>query len=97
MERLQKSTNVYVKSISRRCDGSEDKEKGLPVSLLGRTFVSHGEDFGPDSEFGNCLIALGRANDRMGSFQESFATDAATLWLDSIERNLAMMKDYQVS
>lgn len=62
MERLQKSMNTYVKHLSRRCDGFEDKEKGLPVSFLGRTMIAHGEDFEPNSEFGNCLIGESRLN-----------------------------------
>lgn len=48
--------NVYVKSVSKRCETSEDKEKGLPIAYMGRTMAAHGEDFEPDSEFGNCLI-----------------------------------------
>jgi hypothetical protein len=55
MERLQKSMTVYVKSLSKRNEG-EDKEKTLPVAYLGQTMIHHGEDFEPDSEFGNCLI-----------------------------------------
>ena len=58
MDRLQKSMNVYVKSLSRRGETFEDKEKGLPVSYLGRTMISHGEEFEPDSEFGNNLIGM---------------------------------------
>lgn len=48
--------NSYTKSMSRRVDGNVDKEKGLPVSYLGRTMIAHGEDFEQDSEYGNCLI-----------------------------------------
>lgn len=55
MEKLQKSTTVYVKSLSKRNE-IEDKEKILPVAYLGQTMINHGEDFEPDSEFGNCLI-----------------------------------------
>lgn len=55
MEKLQKSMTVYVKSLSRRNE-VEDKEKVLPVGYLGQTMIHHGEDFEPDSEFGNCLI-----------------------------------------
>lgn len=47
---------VYVKSLSTRNEG-EDKEKLLPVGYLGQVMISHGEDFEPDSEFGNCLIS----------------------------------------
>lgn len=56
MERLHKSMNSYTKSMSKRAEGVDDKEKGLPVSYLGRTMIAHGEDFEPDSEYGNCLI-----------------------------------------
>jgi hypothetical protein len=55
MEKLHKSTTVYVKSISKRND-TEDKEKVLPIAYLGQTMMYHGEDFESDSEFGNCLI-----------------------------------------
>lgn len=56
MEKLHKSTTVYVKSLSKRND-TDDKEKVLPVGYLGQTMMHHGEDFEPDSEFGNCLIS----------------------------------------
>jgi hypothetical protein len=56
MEKLQKSMTIYVKSLSKRNE-VEDKEKILPVGYLGQTMIHHGEDFEPDSEFGNCLIS----------------------------------------
>jgi len=88
--------NAYVKWLGRRGETFEDKEKGLPVSYLGRTMVSHGEDFQDDSEYGNCLIAMGRANERIAGIQEHFVADATTTWLESLERSVAMMKEYQV-
>ncbi|KAI0095905.1 BAR-domain-containing protein [Daldinia grandis] len=94
-ERLQKSMNTYVKSLSRRGETFEDKEKGLPVSYLGRTMMSHGEDFEPDSEFGNCLIAMGRTNERIAGIQETYVAQATSYWLEGLERSLAMMKEYQ--
>ena len=56
MEKLHKSTTVYVKSLSKRNE-VEDKEKVLPVAYLGQTMMHHGEDFETNSEFGNCLIS----------------------------------------
>jgi BAR domain len=97
MERLQKSMNLYVKWLGRRSEVSEDKDKSLPISYLGRSMISHGEEFQPDSEFGNCLIAMGRANERVSGIQETFTNEATTTWLESLERSLAMMKEYQVS
>ncbi|KAK7994177.1 hypothetical protein PG989_007558 [Apiospora arundinis] len=97
MDRLHKSMNVYSKSISKRCESAEDKEKGLPVSYMGRTMMSHGEDFDPDSEFGNCLIVMGRANEQIAGIQENYSAQATSYWLESLERNLAMMKEYQAA
>lgn len=56
MEKLHRSMTVYVKSLSKRNE-ADDKEKILPVGYLGQTMIHHGEDFEPDSEFGNCLIS----------------------------------------
>lgn len=97
MERLQKSMTAFVKWIGRRGEVYEDKEKGVPISYLGRTMVSHGEDFEPDSEFGSCLVTLGRADERLAANQEQFAADATAAWLESLERSLAMMKEYQAA
>lgn len=51
---MQKSTNGYIKAISKRSD-IEGKEKTLPIAHMGGTMISHGEDFEPDSDFGQCL------------------------------------------
>lgn len=56
MEKLQKSMNIYMKSITKRAE-IEDKEKTLPVAHLGGTMISHGEDFELNSEFGQCLTS----------------------------------------
>uniref|UniRef100_L2FZT3 Bar domain-containing protein n=1 Tax=Colletotrichum fructicola (strain Nara gc5) TaxID=1213859 RepID=L2FZT3_COLFN len=97
MERLQKSTSTYVKWIARRGEGFEDKEKGLPIAFVGRMMISHGEEFESDSEFGACLLALGRTNERLAGIQEGYATEITNNWLESVERSLAMMKEYQAA
>ncbi|KAL2038453.1 hypothetical protein N7G274_008792 [Stereocaulon virgatum] len=94
MERLQRSMTAYVKTLSKRQEG-DDKEKILPVAYLGSTMVSHGEDFEDDSEFGQCLMGLGRTNERIGRIQETYVANATTSWLESLERSLAQMKEYQ--
>jgi UDP-2,3-diacylglucosamine pyrophosphatase LpxH len=96
MERLNRSANTYVKHISRR-DAGEEKEKQLPVAYFGSTMVSHGDDFEPDSEFGQCLSALGRANERIARMQETYSANATSSWLESIERSLVQMKEYQAA
>ncbi|KAM5356655.1 hypothetical protein ACJ41O_003301 [Fusarium nematophilum] len=95
MERMQKSMGAYVKWISRRNELLDDKERGSPVSYLGRTMAAHGEDFEQDSEFGNCLLSLGRANERIAGIQECYVDCANATWMDNLERSLAMMREYQ--
>jgi hypothetical protein len=51
---MQKSTNAYIKTVSKRSE-IEGKEKILPIAHMGGTMVSHGEDFDTDSELGQCL------------------------------------------
>ena len=41
-------------------------------------------------------IGLGRTNDRIARFQETYVSNATNGWLESLERSLAMMKEYQV-
>lgn len=40
---------------------------------------------------------MGRTNERIGRMQETYVANATTNWLESLERSLAQMKEYQVS
>ena len=91
---MHASTQGYVKSISRR-DAGEGKEKQLPIGYFGSVLTAHGDDFEPDSEFGQCLLALGRANERLARMQETYVANATSSWLESLERSLIQMKEYQ--
>lgn len=96
MDRLQQSSTAYIKSLSRR-DAGEGKEKQLPVGHFASTLIHHGDDFEPDSEFGLCLTHLGRANERIARMQETYVANATSGWIESTERSLAQMKEYQKS
>jgi hypothetical protein len=61
MDKMHKSTTAYIKSLSKRDEG-DDREKVLPVARFGQTLANHGDDFEPDSEFGNCLIGWSTPN-----------------------------------
>lgn len=96
MEKLHKSMTLYTKAMSKRNEG-EDKEKTLPVAYLGGTMIGHGEDFESDSEFGRCLTTFGQANERIARTQETYVASATSSWLESLERSLAQMKEYQAA
>ena len=96
MERMQKSMNTFIKWSSRTCDAAEDKERGTPLASLGRSMAVQGENLEADSELGNCLVAMGRANERIAGIQEHFVEDASSTWWEHLERSVAMMKEYSV-
>lgn len=42
-------------------------------------------------------LVLGRTNERVARIQENYVTDATASWLESLERSLAQMKEYQTA
>jgi hypothetical protein len=45
----------------------------------------------------NILIAMGRANEALSRRQESYVANSTSLWLESLEKSLAQMKEYQTA
>ena len=39
---------------------------------------------------------MGKTNERIARIQETYVANATTNWLESLERSLAQMKEYQV-
>ncbi|KAL4928701.1 BAR domain protein [Aspergillus undulatus] len=96
IDRIHKSMTAYVKSVSKRSEG-DDKEKTLPVAHLGASMITHGEDYDANNEYGRCLTMFGRAEERLARIQESYISQATSSWLESLERSLTQLKDYQAS
>ncbi|KAF8244773.1 BAR-domain-containing protein [Wilcoxina mikolae CBS 423.85] len=96
MDKLHATMNTYVKSMSKRKEG-DDKEKMLPVDVLAQAMIAHGEEFESDSLFGTCLIMMGQANEKVARVQDSYVQTASESWLESLERSLAQMKEYQAA
>ncbi|KAL4980224.1 hypothetical protein BDW66DRAFT_125891 [Aspergillus desertorum] len=96
IDRIHKSMSAYVKSISKRSEG-DDKEKTLPIAHLGGSMITHGEDYDANSEYGRCLTMFGRAEERLARIQEAYIAQATSSWLESLERSLTQLKDYQTS
>ncbi|RPB05624.1 BAR-domain-containing protein [Choiromyces venosus 120613-1] len=95
-EKLHNTMNVYIKSVSQKSVG-EDREKMLPVDVMAQAMISHGEEFESDSVFGNCLIKMGHANEKIARVQDSYVAAASESWLESLERFLTQMKEYQAA
>lgn len=96
MEKMHEAMNGYIKAISKRSE-AERKDKTLPIAYMGANMIAHGEDFEHDSEFGQCLTGMGRTQERLARSQETFITAATDSWLDSLDRSLVQMKEYQAA
>ncbi|KAL4919409.1 hypothetical protein BDW62DRAFT_178861 [Aspergillus aurantiobrunneus] len=96
VDRIHKSMAAYVKSVSKRSEG-DDKEKTLPIAHLGGSMITHGEDYDANSEYGRCLTMFGRTEERLARIQETYIAQATSSWLESLERSLTQLKDYQTS
>lgn len=96
MEKMQESTNAYMKAMAKKTE-LDRKEKTLPIAYMGASMITHGEDFEHDSEFGQCLNAFGRTQERLARSQESYIIAATDGWLESLERSLVQMKEYQAA
>lgn len=44
----------------------------------------------------NGAIAMGRTNQMISGYQDEYVADATTSWLQTLEKSLAQMKEYQV-
>ncbi|RPA87310.1 BAR-domain-containing protein [Ascobolus immersus RN42] len=96
MEKMHNATNIYIRSVSKRKE-QDDKEKMLPLDSLSQSLIYHGEEFEHDSTFGTCLTKFGLANERIARLQDTYVERASATWLETTERSLAQMKDYQVA
>ncbi|KAI0742424.1 hypothetical protein C8Q80DRAFT_906683 [Daedaleopsis nitida] len=74
----------------------ENEEKLMTVDALGVVMIKHGEEFGDDSAYGQCLVNFGRAHCSIASLQESFATTFEETYLTAIRQSEDEIKEYQM-
>ncbi|KAL7785495.1 BAR domain-containing protein [Trichoderma ceciliae] len=96
MERLLKSMNIYTRWLSRHCDALEDRNRSLPLAHLGRTMSAHAAELS-DTEYSRRLASMGNANEQLAELQTTYLDCANATWLQHIERNLVMMREYQAA
>lgn len=87
--------NIYTRWLARHCDALEDRSRSLPLAHLGKTMTAHAAEL-PDAEYSRRLASMGSANEQLAELQATYLDCANATWTQHIERNLAMMKDYQV-
>ncbi|KAF8127618.1 hypothetical protein EV363DRAFT_1298060 [Boletus edulis] len=95
--RLQAASEDYhhVLSKKRESPSSGEAEKLMPLDALGIVMVTHGEEYGDDSAFGTCLVALGRAHCKIATLQEAYGLMFQDTFVVSCERFAQDIKDYE--
>ncbi|KAF8555166.1 BAR-domain-containing protein [Imleria badia] len=95
--RLQAASEDYHHVLSKKKESpsSGEAEKLMPLDALGIVMVTHGEDYGDDSAFGACLVALGRAHCKVATLQEAYGLTFRDTFISSCERFARDIKDYE--
>jgi hypothetical protein len=91
---MKKSADVYIRTMAKS-HKFDEKEMQIPIAYFGSTMVKHSDELDQESQLGQCLGQLGRANERIARIQENYCTNATGSWLESLERSLIQLKDYQ--
>ena len=91
--RLYASTKTYVRWLSKKY-ANDQKLKEPPIAQLGTAMINHSGDFEDDVEFGQCLLALGEVQEKLGRVQEGYLANVVSCWQESLEHSLSQMADY---
>ncbi|KIJ41017.1 hypothetical protein M422DRAFT_255868, partial [Sphaerobolus stellatus SS14] len=96
IERLHAASSEYHGYLQKKKEylTVEEGVKMLPIDALGAVMMSHGEEFGQDSAFGQCLVKLGRAHSKIATLQESFALTFKDTYLTSLNERLEDIEEY---
>ncbi|KAI9463493.1 BAR-domain-containing protein [Boletus coccyginus] len=95
--RLQAASEDYHHVISKKKESpsSGETEKLMPLDALGIVMVTHGEEYGNESAFGTCLVAMGRAHCKIATLQEAYGLTFRDTFITSCESFAQDIKDYE--
>lgn len=94
LDELHEAMSTYIHVQTKKYPNSRGT-KATPIDHLGTVMMSHGEEFGSDNPFGDCLIKLGIGHQKVASFQDEFVAKLSEGYMESLDRALASMKEYQ--
>ncbi|KAF5327946.1 hypothetical protein D9758_016777 [Tetrapyrgos nigripes] len=98
-ERLLLASSLYHHALQKKkeCIALPEPEKLLPIDSLGIVMITHGEEFGPQSNFGTSLVNYGRAHCKIATLQEAYAVTFRDTFLASIEKFQEDIKEYEAT
>ncbi|KIO26365.1 hypothetical protein M407DRAFT_7859 [Tulasnella calospora MUT 4182] len=89
-------TEVYVKAVSKKVEvpGEEKEPKAFPVEAVGTAMINHGQDFGGEAAYGQCLNSMGRGLCKLGQYQEDFSNDVRETWLPTLSNLMDLGEEF---
>lgn len=96
LEQVYEHSRTYYRYLMKKKDIGDGDESLLPIELLGRVMVAHGQEFGSDSAYGHSLTALGNAHIKVAGLQEQFGEHFHSMFLSRLEISLAEVAQYYV-
>ncbi|KAK7206191.1 hypothetical protein BZA70DRAFT_236611 [Myxozyma melibiosi] len=93
-ERLHQSMSIYVRNLAKRRE-LDELEKASPIDILGQAMAIYGDEFVQESNYGQALVRLGAANQKLAKTQEVFVDRIQRNFLEGIEKSIAQFKDFQ--
>ncbi|KAJ3510355.1 hypothetical protein NLJ89_g4719 [Agrocybe chaxingu] len=88
IQKLLTVSEAYQHALSKKKANEtlKEGEKLLPIDILGIAMISHGEEFGEDSVFGDSLVKVGRAHCKIATLQEAYALTFKDTFIVSLGR-----------
>lgn len=94
LQAIHGTTIAWIRHLVKRKDSGE-KEKAMPLELLGATLLYHADQLAPGSEYKDALQRLGAAQQKIARNDERFAKQLQDEVLDSTARSLVQITEYQ--
>jgi hypothetical protein len=85
--------NTYMKTLEKKGE-SNDKQKRLAVESLGNAMITFGSDLDPSSQYGQVLIKMGEAQERLGFIQQEFVS-TVKVSITKKEEHMQELKQYR--
>ncbi|CCG81751.1 BAR domain protein [Taphrina deformans PYCC 5710] len=98
LENVHQASVTWMKFLGKQIrTDNQEKEKGTPLDLLGIAMFQHGDDFAPESAYGQAMSRFGISQQKIARIQDKFQVTVHETVLLNMERSLAAMKDFQTA
>ncbi|BFZ53881.1 hypothetical protein PYCC9005_000912 [Savitreella phatthalungensis] len=96
LQALHDAATTWLKHLAKRQDqGSHDK--ATPLENLGAVLLQHSGELPHDSEYGQVLLTVGTAEQKIARLDDRFGRQVHDAMLDNVKRMLVHIKDFHTA